>query len=77
MIDVAVTNTKLRDRALRIIADLTDLSREDAGVLLEKSGNSVKLALMMHWTGLDKDECDRRLLEHQGHLRDAIVNALK
>jgi len=77
MIDVAVTNTKLRDRALRIIADLTDLSREDASILLDNSGKSVKLALMMHWTGLDKDECDRRLLEHQGHLRDAIRNALK
>ncbi|QIR35334.1 N-acetylmuramic acid 6-phosphate etherase [Tolypothrix sp. PCC 7910] len=74
MVDVAVTNQKLRDRALRILQDLTDLSREDAGVLLDRSGNWVKLALLMHWTGLDKEEGDRLLAEHQGNLRVAIAN---
>ncbi|MGB7272642.1 MAG: N-acetylmuramic acid 6-phosphate etherase, partial [Geitlerinemataceae cyanobacterium] len=53
MVDVAVTNRKLHDRALRIIGDLTGLSREEAGFLLEKSDRQVKLALLMHWTGLD------------------------
>lgn len=38
MVDVAVTNQKLRDRALRILQDLTGLSREAAGFLLERSG---------------------------------------
>ncbi len=32
MIDVAVTNDKLRDRALRIIGDLTELNRQEASV---------------------------------------------
>jgi N-acetylmuramic acid 6-phosphate etherase len=73
MIDVAVTNTKLHDRALRIVSDLTQLSREQAEELLDRSGKSVKLALMMHWSGLDKDECDRRLAQHQGNLRQAIT----
>jgi N-acetylmuramic acid 6-phosphate etherase len=76
MVDVAVTNTKLHDRALRIICDLTDLSREDAGYLLERSGRKVKLALLMHWTGLDQEAGDRLLAEHQGNLREA-VDALK
>lgn len=76
MVDVAVTNTKLHDRALRIICDLTDLSREEAGYLLERSGRKVKLALLMHWTGLDQEAGDRLLAEHQGNLREA-VNALK
>ncbi|BAY32360.1 N-acetylmuramic acid-6-phosphate etherase [Nostoc carneum NIES-2107] len=74
MVDVAVTNQKLRDRALRILQDLTDLSREDAGVLLDRSGNWVKLALLMHWTGLDKEEGDRLLAEHQGNVRLAIAS---
>ncbi|NJP08890.1 MAG: N-acetylmuramic acid 6-phosphate etherase [Leptolyngbyaceae cyanobacterium RU_5_1] len=72
MVDVAVTNTKLHDRALRIICDLTDLSREDAAYLLERSGRKVKLALLMHWTGLEREEGDRLLADHQGNLRLAI-----
>ncbi len=74
MVDVAVTNKKLRDRAVRMLQDLTDLKREEAGFLLEKSGKSVKLALMMHWTGLEKEECDRILGEFQGNLRSAVAS---
>ena len=72
MIDVAVTNIKLHDRALRILMDLTSLSREASDALLTQSGQSVKLALAMHWTGQDLDSCDRLLLEHGGNLRSAI-----
>jgi N-acetylmuramic acid 6-phosphate etherase len=71
MIDVAVTNTKLHDRALRILCDLTDLTREQADTLLTESDRSVKRALMMHWTGLSKEESDRLLEQHQGNLRAA------
>jgi N-acetylmuramic acid 6-phosphate etherase len=72
MVDVAVTNKKLHDRALRILQDLTSLSREESGSLLERSGRRVKLALLMHWTGLDPEESDRLLVEHQGDLRTAL-----
>lgn len=72
MVDVAVTNKKLRDRALRMLQDLTDLNREAAGILLEQSGKSVKLALLMHWTGLSREVGDRLLAEHHGNLRAAI-----
>ena len=72
MVDVAITNKKLHDRSLRILQDLTDLSREDAGYLLERSGRSVKLALLMHWTGIEKEEGASLLAEHQGNLRAAV-----
>ncbi len=75
MVDVAVTNLKLEDRALRILGDLADLSREDAAALLEKSDRSVKLALMMHWTGLDKIQSQSLLDQNQGILRDAVAAA--
>jgi N-acetylmuramic acid 6-phosphate etherase len=74
MIDVAVTNSKLHDRALRILCDLTDLSRDQADQLLDQSGRSVKLALTMHWTGLSKDDSDRLLKSHQGNLREAVLS---
>jgi N-acetylmuramic acid 6-phosphate etherase len=74
MIDVAVTNKKLRDRALRIISDLTDLDRSAAQELLTASGSQVKLALMMHWSGLDRDQSQQRLDEAGGDLRSALVS---
>ncbi|HAX90558.1 MAG TPA: N-acetylmuramic acid 6-phosphate etherase [Cyanobacteria bacterium UBA11370] len=77
MVDVAVTNKKLHDRALRILQDLTDLNREEAGFLLERSGRRVKLALLMYWTGLEATEGDRLLVTHQGNLRAAIQNCNK
>jgi N-acetylmuramic acid 6-phosphate etherase len=76
MVDVAVTNTKLLDRALRILQDLTGLDRPAANALLEKSHRQVKLALLMHWTGVEPGEGDRLLAVHQGNLRQA-VNAIK
>lgn len=72
MVDVAVTNKKLHDRALRMLQDLTNLSREDAAYLLERSGRRVKLALLMHWTGLDQKEGESLLAEHQDNLRAAV-----
>lgn len=73
MVDVAVTNSKLHDRALRILCDLTELNREEATVLLERSDRNVKLGLTMHWTGLDKVASQRLLEENQGDLRKAIA----
>ena len=72
MVDVAVTNTKLRDRALRILCDLTDLDREAATALLDRSQQQVKLALMMHLGGLDAEAAAERLADYGGQLRRAL-----
>lgn len=72
MIDVAVTNDKLHDRALRIITDLTDLERQAAAELLIKSHKQVKLALLMHWTGLDAESGLALLAKKQGNLRSIV-----
>ena len=63
MVDVAVTNSKLEDRALRILEDLGSIGRSEGRVLLERSGGSVKLALLMHRRGCSADEA--RTLLHQ------------
>ncbi|MEP0921279.1 N-acetylmuramic acid 6-phosphate etherase [Leptolyngbya sp. ST-U4] len=72
MVDVSVTNRKLYDRALRILQDLTQLPRSDAAELLEKSDRQVKLALLMHWSGLDAIAAKQRLAEQGGDLRRAL-----
>jgi N-acetylmuramic acid 6-phosphate etherase len=73
MVDVAVTNTKLLDRALQMIQDLTQLDRDAANALLEASGKSVKVALLMHWTNVDRDRAETILAENNGQLRPAVA----
>lgn len=72
MVDVAVTNDKLYDRALRIVSDLSDLDRLGAEELLIKSHKQVKLALLMHWTGLDAETGKALLSKEQGNLRSLV-----
>ncbi len=73
MVDVSVTNAKLLDRALRILTDLTDLDQEAANQLLERSGRRVKLALLMHWRGVDRAAAETLLAAHSGHLSHALA----
>lgn len=72
MIDVSVTNHKLHDRALRMLQDLTELSREEAATLLEKSQRNVKTALLMHWKNIDLGEAKQRLQATQNNLRKSL-----
>lgn len=72
MVDVSVTNTKLRDRAIRIVSDLAAIDREQAADLLDQSGQRVKLALLMHWSGLSATDAAALLATHQGQLRSAL-----
>ncbi len=75
MIDVSVTNSKLEDRAIRIIRDLTSTGREEAAVLLERSGKRVKIALLMHWKGVDASTAEQMLQDTHGHLGKALASA--
>lgn len=77
MVDVAVTNRKLLDRALRILTDLTGIDRAAAADLLERSGYQVKRALLMYWTGLDALAAQAFLDQHSGQLRAAKSAALE
>jgi len=72
MVDVAVTNKKLEDRALRILEDLTGIKRIQAETLLLESGKKVKLALLIFWTGLNRVQGQVLLDKHHGNLRSAL-----
>lgn len=75
MVDVAVTNTKLRDRAIRILRELTDLDRAAAGTLLDESDLQVKVALVMYLAGLEKQAAREVLAAQDGNLRAALAVA--
>jgi N-acetylmuramic acid 6-phosphate etherase len=72
MVDVAVTNSKLEDRALRILRDLAGVSRERGAELLSQSGGSVKLALLMAASGMAAQEASAHLAQHGPSLRAAL-----
>lgn len=72
MVDVNPTNRKLKDRAGRIISEVTGCGMDEASELLEKSGNSPKIAIVMKMRGVEKEVAERVLAEHNGFLREAI-----
>jgi N-acetylmuramic acid 6-phosphate etherase len=73
MVDIDATkNSKLVDRAARIIARLTGLERDAALALLETSGGKVKRAIVMHHKKCDLFTADRLLHEAAGQLRAVI-----
>ena len=61
MVDVRPTNAKLQARAVRMVVELTELPTPQARKLLRAAGDSVKVALAMHFTGLGADEARERL----------------
>jgi N-acetylmuramic acid 6-phosphate etherase len=63
MVDLRATNAKLKDRAARIVATLTGLSREDSFTLLDRSGGSTKVAIVMQRLTLTRQEAQARLHE--------------
>ncbi len=73
MVDVAVTNAKLEDRALRILRDLAALERAQAAALLQRAGGSVKLALLMAASGLEAAAAHERLAQEGLDLRRALA----
>jgi N-acetylmuramic acid 6-phosphate etherase len=77
MVDVAVTNSKLEDRALRMLHDLGGIERQQGRQWLQRSGGSVKLALLMADRGLSLEQAQGLLNRCQGQLRRALLEALQ
>ena len=74
MIDLQMTNQKLRERSKRIVMTITGVAYEEAGHYLEKAEGHVKTALVMIKAGVDRDEAQRRLQRADGFVRAAIDN---
>lgn len=69
MVDVGVTNAKLQQRAERIVAELADISTDEAADLLRQTNNRVKPAVVMALLGVDASTAQRKLDAADGHLR--------
>ena len=72
MIDLRATNVKLVDRSERIVAEVCHVARDEAQALLVRAAGSVKIAIVMHALGVDRDEALRRLDEGGGVVRRVV-----
>jgi N-acetylmuramic acid 6-phosphate etherase len=75
MVDLRATNDKLADRSERIVAEVCAVSREEARTLLAGAGGRVKIAIVMHALGVERDEAVRRLDAAGGVIRRVVPSA--
>jgi N-acetylmuramic acid 6-phosphate etherase len=72
MIDVRATNHKLRERARRIVAQITSATRDEASAALDASGNDIRVAALMLARHEPADRAADRLRDAGGNLRTAL-----
>jgi len=72
MVNVQPKNTKLLDRARRIVAQAVGVSYEAAAELLAAAGSSVRTAVIMGKMGVDRETAERRLAAAGGRVSQAL-----
>ena len=72
MVDLKATNNKLRDRSVRIVSEITGLSKVNSARLLKKADDKVKLAIVMHFRKVDSQKAENLLNNCGQSLRKAI-----
>ena len=72
MVNVQPKNSKLADRAHRIIAQATGVSYQRAGELLAAAGHDVRTAIVMGTKGVDRQQAAERLALAKGRISAAL-----
>ncbi len=72
MVDVQPTNSKLKDRAERIVSEIAAISCDNAREFLEKTSYQVKPAIIMSLLNLSYNEAIGLLKQHNGRLRKTL-----
>lgn len=75
MVNVHLSNDKLRERGASILQAAAGISREHAQKALKAAGNSVPRALVMLQSGISRREAEVLLKANRGNVRQSITNA--
>ncbi|MGH3703807.1 MAG: N-acetylmuramic acid 6-phosphate etherase [Agromyces sp.] len=75
MVDLKPTNHKLRDRAVRMVAEIAGVTREQAESTLEGNDYDVKSSVLVLARGLSQADAEARLAAAGGRLRPAMEGA--
>jgi N-acetylmuramic acid 6-phosphate etherase len=71
LVDLRVTNKKLRNRAIRIISMATGRNLNESTRLFEESGGNVKAGIVMALAGVSRETALEALEEAEGDVRRA------
>lgn len=74
MIDLQMTNLKLKERAKKIVMTITGITYDEAAEALDQAHGHVKTALVIVKAGVSHEEAARRLKAADGFVRAAIEN---
>ncbi|WP_010630593.1 N-acetylmuramic acid 6-phosphate etherase [Sporolactobacillus vineae] len=74
MINVQPTNGKLRERARRIVMEITGAAAQEASGLLDQCSYQVPVAIVAKMAGVDTATAGQRLKQAGGNLRRALRN---
>jgi N-acetylmuramic acid 6-phosphate etherase len=74
MINVSMTNEKLRERGKHMLQEILGIKLNDAERLVEASGANLKIAVIMGATGCDRKEAEKRLTAANGNLRNVVAH---
>jgi N-acetylmuramic acid 6-phosphate etherase len=72
MVNVTPRNSKLEDRARRIIAESASVSNERAGDLLKEAGGNVKAAIVMGRLAISRAAAESKLASAGGRVAEAL-----
>ena len=72
MINVSMTNTKLRTRGVHMLREILGVSLDEAERLSEGSGGKLKVAVLMGATGCSRKDAEQRLESANGNLRKIL-----
>ena len=72
MVDVAAANEKLRERALRIVMEVSGCNREESAAALRVADGQAKTAILIAVGKCTKEEAERLLQETDGQLSAAL-----
>jgi N-acetylmuramic acid 6-phosphate etherase len=72
MVDLQVTNEKLRERAIRIVEEATGLDRASAERALETCNQEIKTTILAEQAHLTPEAARARLAAHGDRLRSAL-----
>ena len=72
MINVCMTNNKLRERGMHILQEILGVQPDEAARLTKSSGSNLKVAVIMGAIGCTREEAEKRLNDAKGNLRGVI-----
>jgi N-acetylmuramic acid 6-phosphate etherase len=72
MVNLHLKNSKLLERGIRILQQVTGMNREDSLKALRRAGENIPVAIVMVKRGATRLEAERLLREAEGHVRVAL-----